>query len=105
MPAPVLSYSYGILSMNCGIEGATYHYTITCNDHQKTGRVTLEKTGTTGFGQTRIDQLYTITVYATCEGYNDSETVTYFLDFSNDYPDVIQGETTEGEISFQTLKK
>ena len=100
MPAPVLSYSYGVLSMNCGIEGATYHYTITCNDHQKSGNVALEKTGTTGFGQTRIGQFYTINVYATCEGYNDSETVTYYLDFSNDYPEVIQGETTEGELYF-----
>lgn len=100
MPAPVVSYAYGVLSMSNGIEGATYHYTITSDDHEATGNVTLEKNGVTGFGQARIKQFFTIEVYASAEGYNDSETVTYYLDFSGEYPEVYQGESADGTVYF-----
>lgn len=99
MPAPVLSYSYGHLTMVTGVEGATYHYTIVADDHQTSGCVAMEKNGKEGFGETKIRQTFTIQVYATCEGYNDSDTVTYTLDFNGEYPEVISGETTDGVLN------
>ena len=66
--APVISYRNGQIVFDCDTEGVTFKSDITCEDIAAREESTIDLT-----------VAYTITVYATKEGYNPSETVTATL--------------------------
>ncbi len=67
---PIISFVDGKLTFNCKTEGATCHYEITNTDM-------LSGTG----NEVLLDAVYYIVVYATKEGYKDSEKVTYKIEW------------------------
>ena len=68
---PVIAYEDGKLVFCSSTTGAKYHYTITSPD-MKSGM--FQETGTVS-----LDACYKISVYATAEGYTQSETATATL--------------------------
>ena len=69
--APTISYSNGQLSFASSTENAQYHYTIDDSD--------IRTTPTSSNGIVDLTATYYVTVFATAEGYTNSETVTATL--------------------------
>ena len=67
--SPVISYENGLLKFSCDTEGAQFHYTLSCPD---------VKSATTP-SEICLSALYDISVYATAEGYENSEVVNVTL--------------------------
>lgn len=65
---PTISYSEGKLTFDCGTEGATYYSTITDTD-----------IASYNSSEVQLGVTYNISVYATCPGYEKSETATATL--------------------------
>lgn len=68
LPKPAIYYENGKLTFDSGVEGATYHSTITDAD-------IASYTGS----EVQLTVTYNISVYATCPGYNNSEVATATL--------------------------
>ena len=84
---PTISYSYGKLTFNSDTEDVVFHSTITDTD------ITSYLSKDVELGVT-----YTITVYATKEGYNDSDVATATLCWIDVEPateGIVKDETTE----------
>ena len=84
---PTVSYSYGKLTFNSDTEDVVFHSTITDTD------ITSYLSKDVELGVT-----YTITVYATKEGYNDSDVATAtlcWIDVEPAIEGIVKDETTE----------
>ena len=65
MAAPTIALEDGKLTFNCETEGAVCKYSVTCVDNKS------------GIGnELQLTSLYKISVYATKDGYEDSDLVT-----------------------------
>lgn len=71
---PTVTFVDGRLSFACETAGVEFHYTIKCEDviSGSTTETTLPITGK-----------YTVSVYATAEGYGQSDTVTETIELKN----------------------
>ncbi|MCD8302763.1 MAG: leucine-rich repeat domain-containing protein, partial [Prevotellaceae bacterium] len=87
---PGISYENKHILFSCETEGATYHYTISCEDN-------CAETETTE-GSVELSATYNISVYATAAGYQQSETATaklYF--FASDEEGEVDGISVPAE--------
>ena len=69
---PTISFTGGKLHFDCATEGVTFHYNVV-------NRTTAEQTG----NDNELPNTYTVTVYATKDGYNKSEVATQEIVVSN----------------------
>lgn len=79
LPVPTIEYVNGRLYFTSGVEGVEYHYSISNSD--AVGQTTSEAVkGSAGSSLSLpLQKTYIITVYATREGYEDSEEATAIL--------------------------
>ena len=79
---PTISLVGDKLSFACKTDGATFHYSISHSDVQN---------GTVTNNDVNLTQTYIISVYATKDGYNDSEVVKSTFKASNGLPGDVDG--------------
>lgn len=79
LPAPTVIFADNRLSFQCDVDQVTYHYSITNDDGVKTTVKTAEKTVLGNVITVPLKRVYVISVYATREGYEPSETTTVNL--------------------------
>lgn len=79
LPAPTITFVDDRLRFECEVDQVTYHYTITNDDSKKSTTVTAEKTILGNTVTVPLKRIYVISVYATREGYEPSETTVAHL--------------------------
>lgn len=79
LPTPAISFADNRLYFTCGVEGVTYHYSIINLDEVDEVTEKGRKTATGSTLTVPLKRLYEVTVYATREGYEDSEVNTSYL--------------------------
>lgn len=68
--SPAISYANGKIHFDCSTEGATVHYAITPSEATSSSTTNADVS---------FDAAYTITAYATAEGYSQSKTCTFTI--------------------------
>lgn len=84
MPAPVIKHDNNKVFFTCAVEGVEYHYSITNADAQETTMQEAVKVNGGSILQIPLKRRYVISVYATREGYEDSEPVSMTLDLTGE---------------------
>lgn len=80
--APTVICQQGRLTFACGVPHVTYHYTIVDCDEAADGSIAAEKTAKSNEASIAMEHRYIVSVYATREGYNDSEVTTVVVNLT-----------------------
>lgn len=87
LPTPSIEHDYNRIYFTCGTEGVEFHYTIINDDARKATQQEAVKGNGGSSLQLPLTRRYIISVYATREGYEDSDPVSVTLDLTG-YPEI-----------------